>query len=79
MEFCTQWKLEVNIEKAKVIIVGARNTNGYNFLINGSNIEMVDSYKYLGLFFSKTSNFKKAKKTLIYQADKALHFVVYKK
>jgi len=40
---------------------------------------MVDSYKYLGLFFSKTSNFKKAKQTLIYQADKALHFVVYKK
>ena len=76
MEFCTQWKLEVNIEKAKVIIVGARNTNGYNFLINGSNIESVDSYKHLGIFISKTSNFKKPKKQLIYQADKALHFCI---
>jgi len=76
MEFCTQWKLEVNIEKAKVIIVGARNTNGYNFLINGSNIESVDSYKYLGIFISKTSNFNRAKKQLIYQADKALHVCI---
>jgi len=32
MEFCTQWKLEVNMEKTKVIIFGARNTNGYNFI-----------------------------------------------
>ena len=36
---------------------------------------MVDSYKYLGIFFSKTSNFNKAKKHLIDQADKALHFL----
>jgi len=53
----------------------ARNTKGYNFLINGSNIEIVDSYKYLGIFFSKTSNFNKAKKHLIDQADKALYFL----
>jgi len=49
MDCCTQWKLEVNIEKTKVIIFGARNTNGYNLLTNGSNIEIVDSYKYLGI------------------------------
>ena len=77
MEFCTQWKLENNIEKTKVVIFVARNTNGYNFLINGSNIEIVDSYKYLG-FFSKTSNFNKAKKHLTDQVDKALHFLYTK-
>ena len=36
---------------------------------------VITLYKYLGIFFSKTSNFNKAKKHLIDQADKALHCV----
>ena len=50
--------------------------NGYNFLINGSKIEIDDSYKYLGLFFSKWSHFNKAKTHIVDQADKALQFCI---
>ena len=75
------WRKKRNTTKEKSNAQTRQHThahahNGYNLLTNGSNIEIVDSYKYLGIFFSKTSNFNKAKNHLKDQADKALHFCI---
>ena len=75
MDYCNQWKLKVNIDKTKIVIFGARKLNKYRFTLNKTNIEIVDAYKYLGIYFSSTGSFIKAKKHLAEQANKALHFL----
>ena len=47
---CDSWKLKVNISKTKVILVsnGKLDTKAFKFTLNGSEIEMVYKYIYLG-------------------------------
>ena len=44
-EYCKVWKLNVNTDKTKVMIFGARNTNQYTFKIDNSTLEIVNTYK----------------------------------
>ena len=53
MSYCAQWKLNVNICKTKVQVFGSRNSNQYQFKIGETQLEIVDHYKYLGVYFSK--------------------------
>lgn len=76
--YSQKWKLNVNYSKTKIVIFGARKTNKFNFTLGGNNIEIVDNYKYLGIFFSKTRTFFKARKHLVDQARKAMH-LLYKR
>ena len=73
--YCSEWKLQVNESKTKVVIFGARKTNSYSFKINDSVLEIVDSYKYLGTTFSKSRSFLKARKHIAEQARKAMHLL----
>ena len=75
MQYCNNWKLNVNIDKTKIVIFGAKKPEKHSFKLNNINLEIVDSYKYLGVYFSKSGTFTKAKKHLSEQADKALHFL----
>ena len=65
-EYCLTWKLKVNIDKAKIVISGSESTpQNLSFKYNGSEIEAVNNFNYLGIIFSKTSNFNLAKKRLV--------------
>ena len=78
-EYCDYWKLSVNIEKTKVMVFTKKRGNrNYDFRINGSSIDEVDSYTYLGLLFNYNGKFTLAKKQLVGQAEKAL-YALYKK
>ena len=59
-EYCNTWKLQININKTKVMIFGTnrRTWRKYSFKIND---EIVDNYKYLGIVFSPTGKFNKPK------------------
>lgn len=57
----------------KILIFGARNTEKLKFYLDGNVIEIVDSFKYLGVYFSSSSSFLKAGRHDIEQARKALH------
>ena len=51
--YCSEWKLTINQNKSKVIVFGARKTDAFRFRIGDTILEVVDSYKYLGTYFSK--------------------------
>lgn len=72
-KFCSDWKLEINLTKSKAMIF---NSNGKTFLdffkINGSYIETIDKYCYLGIVLKYNGNFNLASNVLQDKARKAL-------
>ena len=78
--YCDQWKLGINITKTKVMIFNAKgyklNTE-FQFYLYGNQIELVDTYKYLGIIFQCNGKFKNAVSALELKAHRAL-FKLYK-
>lgn len=70
--YCKEWKLNINIGKTKILIFGARKKPNIMFKIGNENIEIVDSYKYLGVLFSQSGSFLHARKHVVQQAKKAM-------
>jgi hypothetical protein len=65
-EYCLTWKLKVNIDKTKIVIFGSgRTPQNLSFKYNGSEIEVINNFNYLGIIFSKAGNFNLAKKRLV--------------
>ena len=60
-KYCSDWKLEVNKSKTKVVIFGARRNSNFAFNFDDSPLEIVDNYKYLGLIFSRSRSFLNAR------------------
>ena len=69
--YCYNWKLDVNVDKTKIVIFHKRKCRE-NFKFNGNNLEVVDSFRYLGIEFSRTGNFAKGKKYAFDKAQRAL-------
>lgn len=50
--YCDTWNLNININKSKVIIFSKGKENEkFNFKCGTSNLEIVETYKYLGITF----------------------------
>lgn len=47
-----------------------------SFTLGGQNIEIKDSYKYLGVIFSKSASFLNARKHIAEQARKAMQLLL---
>ena len=78
--YCTQWKLQINCSKTKIIIFGKRKSSPdkFNFTYSGNKIEIVDEFKYLGVLFRYNGNFLSCKRMLKDQASKAMFSVISK-
>ncbi|KAK3097138.1 hypothetical protein FSP39_006717 [Pinctada imbricata] len=64
--YCEHWKLKINVDKTKVLIFEKRrNRTVRNFFLNEIEIEVVDSYCYLGILFNYNGNFLKARNHLL--------------
>ena len=74
-EYCNNWHLNINYNKTKIIIFGARQLQNFNFYIGNTPIEITDNYHYLGLTFSSNGSFLKARKHIAEQATKAMHLL----
>ena len=73
-DYCSLWKLTVNVEKTKIwIFTKLQRDYDYEFNLYGTNIEIVSSYYYLGLLFNYNCNFTIVRKKLSEQAQKALY------
>lgn len=55
--YCTAYGLKINVAKTKVLIFekSTRHTH-YNFSLYNENLEVVNSFKYLGVYFFKNGN-----------------------
>ena len=67
-----QWKLDINFSKTKVMIFGDKTRRHRNISVHGYNIEVVDSFTYLGVVFSKNRSFLQTKKHAVEQSRKTL-------
>ena len=78
-EYCVKWKLHVNTTKTKVVIF-QKNKQRRNptFTLRSEELEIKDSYHYLGLLFRYNCNFNLSKKLLVEQSQKALYAIYYK-
>ena len=77
--YCQKWKLKINESKSNIIIFGkVRNRNRLTFTINGELINIVNSFKYLGLEFNKNRRYTTAIKCNLAKARRAA-FAIFKK
>ena len=77
--YCTEWKLRVNCSKTKVVIFEKRKARRQpKFLYNNEELEIVESFKYLGVIFNYTGNFRKCKMYVKDQATKAMFALLSK-
>ena len=61
-KFCSEWRLELNISKTKILIFNSSKNakDSFSFKFSGSLIEVVNSYTYLGITFTSNCTFKAA-------------------
>ena len=75
--YCKTWKLNINLSKTKVVIFGAKKTENFNFKLGNETFEIIDRYKYLGIYFSLSRSFLNARKHIVEQAKKAMHLLFF--
>lgn len=78
-EYCTRWKLKINTSKTKIIVFrkGGALPREMAFYYQGQQLEIVTTFKYLGVVFTVGGSFAEAQNTLAGQAQKAI-FKLYK-
>ena len=71
--------LTVNKSKTNIVVLGKRLRNqDYVFTYDGDILEIVDSYKYIGILFSANGNFHKCKVNHKEQAETAMFAILDK-
>ena len=72
--YCNTWKLKINTLKTKIMIFerSTRYTN-IDFFLNNEKLEIVNSFKYLGVNFFKNGNWNRTQKNISEHASKAMH------
>ncbi|OWF46235.1 RNA-directed DNA polymerase from mobile element jockey [Mizuhopecten yessoensis] len=78
-QYCNTWKLTINSGKTKIVIFSKRKcARTPHFTLCNVELEILEGYTYLGLFFNFSCSFFKARKKIVEQAQKSV-FAVYKK
>ena len=74
--FCQKWHLIVNTSKTKVMIFNKRNKTCSKFMLENQELEIVDTYKYLGHVLCTSRNIhSKMYQNLATPAQRALHLL----
>ena len=73
-DYCKRWKLTINVSKTKVLFFrkGGVLPRNISFNYDGTPLEIVKSFKYLGVVFTVGGSFSEAQNTLTGQAQKAI-------
>ena len=71
--YCTLWGLKINTAKTKAMIFEKGRHTHYDFYLNNVKLEIVTSFKYLGMYFFKNGNWNRTQKRLSQHAAFALH------
>ena len=74
LEYCNRWKLKINVSKTKIKVFrkGSILPRNLFFYYDGTQVEIVKQFKYLGLVFTVSGSFTEAQNTLSGQAQKAI-------
>lgn len=79
-EWCVKWDMRVNPSKSQVVHFRKSSTLRTNkiFTCGADKLEVVDSYKYLGLLLSEHLDYKLTVKTVVQSATRALGVLIAK-
>lgn len=75
-QYCDTWRLTVNITKTKLLVFSKGRQPNYKFKYKNEDKEIVNEYKYLGIFFSKSGSFFNCRKHMANQATKAMYSLI---
>ncbi|XP_071172172.1 uncharacterized protein [Mytilus edulis] len=76
-DYCTLWKLKVNADKSKIMVFSKGTLpRNLNFNLNGTELEIVNSFNYIGIDLARSGNFKRAKPSIANKTTKAFYEVL---
>ena len=76
--YCTTWGIKINTNKTKVMIFEKGRRTTHEFFIFNMAIEVVDSFKYLGITLFKNGNWYRSQKCISQHASYALYNLFYR-
>ena len=73
-EYCTTWKLSLNVDKTKIMVFrkACKVPKREKWVIDGNNVEIVDSFNYLGLSLYYSGKYNKTQNIIASQGRKCL-------
>ena len=71
--YCDTWKLRVNTNKTKVMIFEKGIPTSYDFYYGNTLLNIVDCFKYLGMYFYKNGNWLRSENQLVKHSQPAMH------
>lgn len=73
-DYCRRWKLCINVTKTKIMVFrkGGLLNRDLAFYYENNQLEIVKSFRYLGIVFTVGGSFTEAQNTLSGQAQKAI-------
>ena len=80
VQWCNKWKIKINESKSKIMHFRPKQYRLTDFVFNfsGNYIEMVSSYKYLGVMFDEHLTFEKCSQVLAESGSRALGSIISK-
>ena len=60
-KFCKALRLSINYAKTNILIFEVTNKECFHFQLDNNKIDIVDTFKYLGVTFSSSRSFLKAR------------------
>lgn len=75
--FCKKWGLKINLDKTKIMVFrnGGPLRQNKKWFLDGTQIEVINQYKYLGMIFTPKLIWTACQKTLAAQARKAVFLI----
>ena len=73
--YCNTWNLKINVNKTKIMIFENGRHTSHDFFLYNSRIDIVTSFKYLGVHLFKNGNWNRTQKRIAQHASVALHNV----
>ena len=72
-DYSNEWGLKINTDKTKIMIFEKGRRSEVHFHYNNIELEVVDSFKYLGIMFYKNGSWNRTQKCLAEYGSFALH------
>jgi hypothetical protein len=70
-EVCMEYKVDSNVKKTKVLIIGKKDEETCNIVVNGTTLKQVSKYNYLGSVITDSGGCEEDVKTRIAMAEEA--------
>ena len=77
--YCNTWGITINIKKTKIMIFEKGKHTNYDFKLSDEVLEVVQHFRYLGIYFYKNGSWYRTHKRIAQQASYALHnlFIIF--